>query len=144
MKDKEFIKHLHDEPIVTAIRAAEAKTSGEIRVFISRREAADPLVAAQQEFARLGMTNTAQRNGVLIFVAPRSRKFAILGDQGVHEKCGETFWREVAAQMTAHFQQGGFTEGIVGAVQKAGALLAEHFPRLADDQNELPDTVERD
>ncbi|HEU5069332.1 MAG TPA: TPM domain-containing protein [Verrucomicrobiae bacterium] len=144
MKDKEFIKHLHDEPIVTAIRAAEAKTSGEIRVFISRREAADPLVAAQQEFARLGMTNTAQRNGVLIFVAPRSRKFAILGDQGVHEKCGEAFWRAVAEEMTAHFRKSEFTQGIVSAIQKAGTLLGEHFPRRTDDKNELPDAVERD
>jgi uncharacterized membrane protein len=144
MKEKAFLEQLQNDQIVAAIRAAEAKTSGEIRIFISRKETGDPLSAAAAEFTRMGMTQTAERNGVLIFVAPRSQKFALLGDQGIHERCGENFWREVAEQMTAHFQKSEFTAGIVSAIQKAGTLLAEHFPRRADDQNELPDAVERD
>jgi uncharacterized membrane protein len=144
MKQQTFIEQLQNGQIVTAIRAAEAETSGEIRVFISRKEVGDPVAAAQQEFTRLGMTRTAGRNGVLIFVAPRSQNFAILGDQGIHERCGEEFWREVAEQMTAHFRKSEFTEGIVSAIQKAGTLLARHFPRRSDDKNELPDVVERD
>ena len=144
MKEQAFIEQLQNDQIVAAVRAAEAKTSGEIRVFISRKETSDPLAAAQAEFTRMGMTNTAERNGVLIFVAPRSQKFAILGDKGIHERCGENFWREVAEQMTAHFKKSEFTEGIVSAIQKTGTLLAEHFPRRADDKNELPDAVERD
>lgn len=144
MKEKAFIEQLQNDQIVAAVRTAEAKTSGEIRVFISRKEISDPMAAAQEEFTRMGMTNTADHNGVLIFVAPRSQKFAILGDQGIHERCGENFWREVAEQMTAHFKKAEFTEGIVSAIQKAGTLLAEHFPRRTDDKNELPDAVERD
>jgi uncharacterized membrane protein len=144
MKEQAFIEQLQNEQIVNAIRAAEARTSGEIRVFISRKETSDPLTAAQQEFTRLGMTKTAERNGVLIFVAPRSQQFAILGDKGIHERCGENFWREVAEQMAAHFRKSEFTEGMVSAIQKAGSLLAEHFPRRSDDKNELPDAVERD
>lgn len=144
MKHKEFIHQLQDEQIVAAIRAAEMKTSGEIRVFITRKETSDPLAAAQEEFTRLGMTNTAERNGVLIFVAPRSQQFAILGDKAIHEKCGESFWRAVAEEMTAHFRKSEFTGGIVRAIQKAGTLLDEHFPRRTDDKNELPDAVERD
>ena len=81
---------------------------------------------------------------MLIFVAPRSRNFAIVGDQAIHERCGESFWRDVTAQMTEHFRQGQFTQGIVHAVAKAGALLGEHFPRQKGDQNELSDAVERD
>jgi uncharacterized membrane protein len=144
MKEQAFIEQLQNDQIVAAIRDAEAKTSGEIRVFISRRETTDPLAAAQEEFTRLGMTKTAERNGVLIYVAPRSQKFAILGDKGIHERCGENFWRAVAEQMTAHFRKSEFTQGIVNAIQKAGTLLGEHFPRRTDDKNELPDTVERD
>ena len=144
MKEQAFIEQLQNDQIVAAVRAAEAKTSGEIRVFISRKETSDPLAAAQAEFTRLGMRKTAQHNGVLIFVAPRSQKFAILGDKGIHERCGENFWREVAEQMTAHFRKSEFTEGIVSAIQKAGTLLAEHFPRRTGDKNELPDAVERD
>ena len=144
MKEKAFIEQLQNDQIVAAVRAAEAKTAGEIRIFISRKETSDPLAAAQAEFTRMGMTNTAERNGVLIFVAPRSQKFAILGDKGIHERCGENFWRAVAEQMAAHFRKSEFTDGIVSAIQKAGTLLAEHFPRLTDDKNELPDAVERD
>ena len=80
MKEQAFIEQLQNDQIVAAVRAAEAKTSGEIRVFISRKETSDPLAAAQAEFTRMGMTKTAERNGVLIYVAPRSQKFAILGD----------------------------------------------------------------
>ena len=144
MKTQTFIEQLQNEQIVAAIRAAEAKTSGELRVFISRKKAGDALTAAKHEFTRMGMTKTAERNGVLIFVAPKSRTFAILGDQGIHARCGEGFWRELAEQMTAHFRNAEFTQGIVGAVEKAGALLGEHFPRKPDDKNELPDAVERD
>lgn len=144
MKQQAFIEQLQNEQIVAAIRAAEAKTSGEIRVFISRKEATDPVAVAQAEFNRLGMAKTAERNGVLIFVAPLSQKFAIIGDEGVHKRCGESFWREVAAEMTTHFKKSEFTQGIVHAIHKAGLLLADHFPRRADDQNELPDAVERD
>jgi len=144
MNQEAFIEQLQNDQIVTAVGAAEAKTSGEIRVFISRKETTDPLVTAQAEFNRLGMVKTAERNGVLIFVAPRSQKFAIIGDEGIHRHCGEKFWSEVAAQMTTHFKKSEFTQGIVHAIDKAGLLLAKHFPHRADDKNELPDTVERD
>lgn len=128
--------------VVAAIAGAEARTSGEIRVFVSREAADDPVAAAQKQFERLGMTQTAARNGVLIFVAPRSHTFAVIGDQGVHEKCGESFWRDLAAAMTKHFQAGDFTGGLVLGIERAGELLAEHFPRRPDDRNELPDAIE--
>ena len=128
--------------VVAAIGAAEQRTSGEIRVFISREPAEDPVAAGQKQFERLGMTQTAARNGVLIFVAPRSHTFAVLGDQGVHEKCGDSFWRELAAAMTSHFQAGDFTGGLVLGIERAGELLAVHFPRRPDDRNELPDKIE--
>ncbi|NDE98252.1 MAG: hypothetical protein EB034_08240 [Verrucomicrobia bacterium] len=90
------------------------------------------------------MTQTRERNGVLLYVAPRSRTFAIVGDEGVHARCGEAFWREVAQALTAEFRKGDFTAGILLGVQRAGSLLAEHFPRQGDDRNELPDTVVTD
>jgi uncharacterized membrane protein len=128
--------------IVAAIGAAEQRTSGEIRVLLAKQPAPDPVAAAQQQFDRLGMTQTAARNGVLIYVAPASRTFAVIGDTGVHEKCGDPFWRELAATMTEHFKRGDFTGGLILGIQRAGALLAEHFPRQPDDKNELPDKIE--
>lgn len=128
--------------IVAAIQAAEARTSGEIRVVLARHRTRDPIVAAQHHFVRLGMTATKDRNGVLIFVAPRSRNFAVIGDVSVHEKCGDGFWTELAQAMETHFKAGTFTEGLIEAIAKAGTLLSAHFPRRADDANQLPDAIE--
>ncbi len=139
MKAREFLAQLRDEEIVGAIREAEQNTSGEIRVFISRRKIADPVEAAQAEFVKLKMTKTRERNGVLIFVAPKTHKLAVIGDQGVHTCCGDEFWQAMAAEMSDRFRQSDFTRGIVHSVREAGELLAQHFPRRQDDRNELPD-----
>ncbi len=128
--------------IVAAIRAAEQRTSGEIRVVVARGKTDDAVATAKGHFERLGMTRTAARNGVLIFVAPSARSFAVIGDTGIHEKCGDGFWRELAQAMTEDFRAGNFTAGVVRGIERAGHLLAEHFPRQADDHNELPDDVE--
>lgn len=130
------------ERVVAAIAAAELRTAGEIRVFISKAPAPRAVEAAQAQFERLGMTRTAARNGVLIFVAPASRTFAIIGDTAIHEKCGEPFWRLLAAAMEIHFKRGEFTEGLVHGIERAGTLLAEHFPRSPDDRNELSNEIE--
>lgn len=127
--------------VTAAIAAAELRTSGEIRVVLSRAKAADPVADAQHEFDRLGMAATAARNGVLIFLAPRSRNFAVIGDRGVHEKCGPTFWTDLAAAMTERFKRAEFTEGLVHGIERAGERLATHFPRRGDDPNELSNDI---
>ena len=133
-----------DEARVTgAIAAAEARTSGEIRVFICSRKTDDPVRAATEQFERMNMTRTARRNGVLIFLAPASHTFAVIGDTGVHATCGDAFWRDLAATMGERFKQAQFTEGLVLGIERAGALLAQHFPREPGDHNELPDRIER-
>ena len=129
MHPKHFSRHLHHDGIVAAIHDAESKTTGQIHVSISPRRVDDAVAAAQQEFLRLGMNKSPERNGVLIFVAPRARKFAVIGDRAVHAKCGEEFWRQLADAMGGHFRKSEFTPGILHGVQKAGELLAEHFPR---------------
>ena len=129
MHPKKLIKQLPHDTLVAAIREVEQKTSGQIRVLISHKSVADPVAAAQKEFVRLGMTKSSERNGVLIFVAPRTHKFAVIGDAGVHAKCGDEFWRELAKVMTDYFRRSEFTEGIIHGVRKAGELLAAHFPK---------------
>lgn len=141
MKKSEFIQQLDHPAIEGAIAQAEILTSGEIRVVVTHHPADDPLAAAQAAFERLGMTKTKERNAVLIFVAPTSQTFAIIGDVAVHEKCGDDFWQQMATVMTAHFKQGAYTNGLRQGIELAGALLAEHFPRRPTDSNELPNTV---
>lgn len=130
--------------IVAAISAAELKSSGEIRVHVTRRVPEDLEARALKRFHLLGMTKTAQRNGVLLYIAPRARRFRILGDVAIHEKCGPDFWKDVASAMEEAFRRGELTEGVVKGVERVGEVLARHFPRGAGDENQLPNTVEED
>ena len=141
MRTKEFMEKLEHDRIVQAIAGAEAATSGEIRVFIQRGEVSDPLAEARRQFEKLGMARTRDRNAVLIFIAPRAQKFAVIGDSGVHDKCGEPFWQALAEGMRTHFKAQNFTDAVVHAIRETGQLLTRHFPRRPDDRNELPDTV---
>ena len=140
MRPKDFLHRLNHQRIISAIAAAEAKTSGEIRVFIDRTEVQeDPLAFAEKKFIQLGMHKTAERNAILILVAPRTQKFAVVGDEGVHKQCGQEFWQKMVDAMRVHFQEEEFTDAIVEAIQTAGDLLGRCFPRQHDDRNELPD-----
>ena len=142
MRTKEFLSKLEHDRIVGAIGEAESKTSGQIRVFIQRGKLnVDPLIAAQKKFHRLGMQKTRERNAVLVFVAPRAHKFAVVGDKAVHEKCGEEFWQRVVEAMRAHFQKEKFNHAIVEAIQEIGKLLATHFPKRSTSSNELQDEI---
>ncbi len=144
MRATEFLNKLQQEAIVDAIRKAEEKTSGEIRVFITRKEVQEPLTAAQEHFVEMGMAKTRERNGVLLFVAPRTRTFAIVGDSGIHARCGQDFWDGIAQELTAHFAQEDFSGGLLAAVDRTGTLLAQHFPPAKENPNELSDELGQD
>jgi uncharacterized membrane protein len=141
MRTKQFLSKLEHDRIIQTIRDSEAKTSGEIRVYIQRGKlSGDPLVAARKKFRRLGMQRTAERNAVLIFVAPRARKFAVVGDKAVHEECGDALWQRLVERMQTHFRDENFTDALVGAIAEIGHALAAHFPKRSA-SNELPDEV---
>jgi uncharacterized membrane protein len=146
MRHKHFLAQLDKDLIEAAIKAAEAKSTGEIRVHVHHGKVGDAQHAAARRFEELGMTATKDRSGVLIYVAPESRSFAIIGDRGIHEKCGLPFWTDVAGAMERHFRDGHFTDGIVHGIEKAGTELARHFSRTPGQAhaNELPDEVTED
>ena len=143
MDQKEFLAKLDQQRIVEAIRAAEGETSGEIRVHVQPKARGGELRwVAERTFERLGMTKTAARNGVLLFIASEEQRFVILGDRGIDEKVPAGFWDEIAAKLTIRFKNGEFTEGIVDAIEAAGEHLKEYFPHTADDVDELPDEID--
>jgi uncharacterized membrane protein len=145
MKPKAFLGQLEHDRIVAAIREAERTSRGEVRVHVSSQPIDDAEAAARAQFDALGMAETAERNGVLIYVAPASQKFAVIGDRGIHEQCGPTFWQDVAGAMQEDFRAGRFTDGLVKGVERTGRALAERFPRTAsEDRNELADDVSQD
>lgn len=139
MKHSEFLASLDQQAIVAAIARAEKSCSGEIRVHVQpKAHGGDIRAVGERTFERLGMTKTALRNGVLLFIASEEQKFVILGDKGIDEKVGHDFWDEIAAQLTAAFRAREFTRGIVEAVERCGAALSSHFPHEGDrDVNEL-------
>ena len=141
---KHFLSRLDHARIVAAIRDAESRTTGEVRVHVTRRKPLDIETAARARFEKLGMAKTAERNGVLFYICPNQRRFRILGDAGIHEKCGDAFWQEVAAAMEESFRRGHFTDGLAAGIAKVGHVLAREFPRRAGDANELPDDVTED
>jgi uncharacterized membrane protein len=141
MKPHHFLKAIDHDRIVSAIAAAEKRTSGQIRVYVSHRKRVNALEFANRRFLKLKMDRTPFRNAVMIFLAPRTHKFAVVGDVAVHAKCGDGFWRSVIAAMEPLLKRGDFTEAVVVGVTKVGDVLAEHFPRWSDDRNDLSDAV---
>ena len=144
MHQKDFIAALDQPRIVEAIHTAEQLTSGEIRVHVQPRAGGEIRSVAERTFERLGMTRTALRNGVLLFIACEEQRFVILGDQGINEKVPAGFWDEIAAKLTVRFQHGEFTDGIVDAIHSAGEELRHYFPRAHDDVNELTNDINID
>lgn len=144
MNHREFITQLDEQRIVRAIGDAEKQTSGEIRVYVSHKERHEALAFAKERFEELGMFRTKERNAVLIYIVPRTRQFAVLGDVGIHQKCGDAFWNQIVSAMATRMKEGQFTEAIVNAVRDVGAVLMQHFPCSHDDKNELSNDIVRD
>ena len=96
--------------------------------------------AAFAEFYSSGLYRTREANGVLIFLSCFERRVVVLGDRGIHEKMGDR-WDEVRDTIIDGIRRGSARQGICAAVALCGRKLAEHFPRAADDTNELPDEV---
>ena len=93
---------------------------------------------------RLGMHKTADRNGVLIYLAVKERKFAIIGDTGINSVVPLGFWDEIRDHMKQRFSENLFAEGLTEGIIMAGEQLKEHFPFSKDDINELTDTISFD
>jgi uncharacterized membrane protein len=144
MKASSFFTKEQQAQILAAVKEAEKETSGEIRVHIETSFTGDVLDRAAWVFKKLGMHKTAERNGVLFYLATENRKFAIIGDSGIHAKVPEGFWNEISENMANNFREGKFTEGLSGGIILAGKQLQKHFPYRQDDVNELPDDISFD
>ena len=138
-----LLKRIDAARIKEAIAAAERRTSAELRVSVSPFFWGNVEKTARRAFERLKMHQTAEHNGVLIFVVPSRRSFVVLGDSGIHERVGADFWQAVVREMEPHFRRGDFTGGLIAGITAAGAALATHYPYdRTSDRNELPDDVD--
>lgn len=136
-----FFTETEQQQIVEAIRLAELNTSGEIRVHIEALCKGEPYTRAKAVFEKLGMHKTALKNGVLFYVAYQDKKFAILGDQGIHAKVSQLFWDEEKELMLQYFKQQQHAQGLCLAITQAGEKLKQYFPYAANDTNELSNDI---
>ena len=132
--------------IERAIKASEATHRGEIRFVVEGALHIDPLLRGQTAreraidvFSQLRIWDTEHNNGVLIYLLLADRDVEIVADRGVHAKVGLREWERICGKMEAAFRQADFQGGVVGGIQEVTRHLAEHFPAIGDDRNELPD-----
>ncbi len=129
------------EAIARAVTEAEGHTSAEIRVHLDHACAGSALPQAIKVFERLGMHKTAERNGVLVYIAVTDRKLAVIGDTSIHARVGEAYWQGLVDAVLLRMRQQQSRDGLVHAVSELGVALGRHFPRRPDDTNELSDEV---
>ena len=138
-----LLGNLDTTRVEAAIAAAEAKTSGEICVSVEPDCGGDVEKLAWKAFERLGVHATRQRNGVLIFVCPARHRVVVLGDEGIHQMVGQTFWDAVATRLALRFAKDEYEAGLEQAIAEIGEAQAAHFPfDPALDHDALPNTVD--
>ncbi|HEY8399233.1 MAG TPA: TPM domain-containing protein [Flavihumibacter sp.] len=138
-----FFTHDEANRVLEAIREAETKTSGEIRVYIeSHCKYVNPVDRAAELFWILKMDQTQERNAVLIYIASKDHQVALWGDDGIHQVAGPEFWKQEVVQVIDHFRHNAYAEGLIYAIRDIGNLLGQHFPyQPTTDKNELPDDI---
>lgn len=137
-----FLSSQEEAEVVNAIQIAEKQTSGEIRVHLENSEA-EVAQRAKEVFYLLKMEATQARNGVIIYVAVNQKQFYVYGDQGIHQKVGDSFWQSTRDIILHSFKKEDFTKGLSEGVLEIGKVLKEHFPWTKDDTNELSDEISK-
>ena len=142
-KLEDFLSENDEKEIVKAIRTAESKTSGEIRVHIESSLQGNIEQHVLEVFHQLKMHNTKLQNGVLIYIAVNDKSFAIYGDKGINSVVDKDFWDSTKNVMQNHFKNADFKQGLIDGILKAGEELKAHFPWSIDDENELSNEISR-
>lgn len=142
-KTVNYFSEEEKELIVQAIQKAEQRTSGEVRIYVENHcRFVDPVMRAKEIFYALKMTETAQRNAVLVYVAMKDRQLAVFGDEGIHTKVGAAFWNAEVQKMLQHFNKNNYAQGMAQMIGEVGEALVAHFPYDGTtDKNELPDEI---
>lgn len=131
------------------VKEMEKQTAGEIcvsvkekRKFSEKKKSLREL--AENDFFKLGVANTRDKTGILIFLLLEDRKFYILADSGINQKVDIETWDVIKDEMQEMFRKGDFSRGLIHGVSRVGKILATHFPIKPDDSNELSNRVTLD
>ncbi|OYP54605.1 TPM domain-containing protein [Segatella bryantii] len=137
----DFLTTDEQQRIVSAITEAERQTSGEICVHVTPRCWGNVMTTAQKKFNQLKLYETERRNAVLIFIAYKSHKFAILGDQGINELVPDDFWKDTLTLLGEKLKAGETCNGLCETILQIGNKLTHYFPAIKDDINELSNEI---
>ncbi len=161
-KIKRYIRHLFSTPrsvhqhfsktafanIENAIAKSERLHSGQIRFVVESAlhpyalwQNITPKMRALELFASLGVWDTAQNNGVLIYLLLADRDVEIVGDRGIHGYVGLQGWETICHQMEQQFRKGQFESGVISGINQISVIMQQHFPSVdMDRSNELPNS----
>ena len=142
-KVEDFLTKEEEQEIVEAIRMAEKETSGEIRIHLEKTTSIAHYDRALEVFHILKMDQTELKNGVLIYLAIKDKKFVICGDKGINELVSADFWVSTQEAMATQFKTGNFKQGLIDGITKAGEQLQKYFPYQEGDTNELSNEISK-
>ncbi|MBM4234641.1 MAG: hypothetical protein FJ160_10730 [Gammaproteobacteria bacterium] len=141
---RRFPNHVR-QAIEKAVATVESRNAGEIRFVIETaldfshlRSGCTPRERAVDLFGALGVWDTADNNGVLIYVLMAEHGVEIIADRGIAAKVDAAEWQTLCCVMESHFRDGRFREGALAGIEGVGDLLARHFPNAPGDRNEQP------
>jgi uncharacterized membrane protein len=143
---KKYLSKSDLDDIQEAISDVERKTSGEIRFCIKlqrgfRKKKYSTRDIALREFYKLGMDNTQDKTGVLIFILFKERKFEIVADEGINEKIPEDTWSDLSKKLITTFSSEQYKKGLIDCIIEIGDILIKEFSVKEDDVNELSDEI---
>jgi uncharacterized membrane protein len=124
--------------ISEAISLAEMNTQGELRVHIEKKSDGDPLDRARILLKELGIHETVNRTGLLIYITLEDQQLAIFGDEGIHRALGQDGWNDLTNELSGFYKQGQYVDGLLKVIGKIGEILSQTFPALPENVNEIP------
>ena len=139
---RSILSEEQEQSLVDDITSAELQTSGEIRIHLEK-STNDAQARARELFGKLKMHETAEKNGVLFYLAVESRKLAIWAGEGIDKKVPKNFWQDIVDVIIREFKKEHFSEGLITGVQAAGKALGDYFPRQEDDVDELSNEISK-
>ena len=112
------------------------------RVLVAKRRVAEAMHATcLAAFTEHGLHHTRDHTGILILISLLERRVQVLADRGINQKVAPGTWDEVVKILTAGLKSGQACDAFCKAIERCGDILAAHFPRRADDPDELPDRL---
>jgi uncharacterized membrane protein len=133
--------------IKASIAASELGHSGQIRFVVETAlptnyllRGLSPRQRAIEVFSNLGVWDTEQNNGVLIYLLISEKVIEIVADRGVNAKIGADFWGKICNLLTTKFKEGAFEDGVLEAISHVDLILRQKYPNSEIPTNELPDS----